>query len=108
MKKIIKLEYDENKYVEVELEQSYGSDGGLGGLGSIIEIGKNVFERSIFTLVSFLNTTANKIKDGFNSPNISEVSITVGASLSAEGNLIITSSTSEVNLAITVTFKGEG
>ena len=50
---------------------------------------------------------ADKIKQEFNDTRIGEVSITVGASLSAEGNLIIASSTSEVNLAVTVTFKGE-
>lgn len=105
MGKIIKLEYDENQYVEVELKQDYDFDGGLGGLDTVLEVGQNAFERSISTLVSFLNTTADKIKDSFNSSNINEVSITIGASLSAEGNLIIASSTSEVNLAVTITFK---
>ncbi len=106
MGRIIKLEYDENQYVEVELKQDYNVDGGLGGLDTVLEVGQKTFERSISRLVSFLNTTAYKIKDSFNSSNINEVSITVGVSLSAEGNLIIASSTSEVNLAVTITFKG--
>ena len=107
MGKIVRLEYDKDQYVEVELKQDDNSDGGLGGLNKVLEIGQNTFDRSIKTLVSFLNTASNKIKNSFDSPNINEVSITIGASLSAEGNMIIASSTAEVNFSITVTFKGE-
>lgn len=107
MRNIAKLQYGENQYVEVELKQNNEYDGGLGGLDTILEISQKTFDHSIHTITSFLNVMADKIKQEFNDTRIGEVSITVGASLSAEGNLIIASSTSEVNLAVTVTFKGE-
>lgn len=107
MRNIAKIQYGENQYVEVELKQDNECDGGLGGLDTVLEVGQKTFDRSIHTIVSFLSTTADKIRQEFNGTSIGEVSITVGASLSAEGNLIIASSTSEVNLAVTVTFKGE-
>lgn len=107
MGKTVKLEYDDNQYVEIELKQSDDYDGGLGGLDTIIEVGQRTFDHSIYTLVSFLNSTVDKIKQGLSKTNLDEISITIGASLSAEGNLIIASSTSEVNLSVTVTFRGE-
>ena len=106
MSKVVKLEYDDNQYVEIELKQDNDYDGGLGGLDRVFEIGKKTFDHSIYALVSFLNSTADKIKQGINNSNVNEISITIGASLSAEGNLIVASSTSEVNLAVTITFKG--
>ncbi len=107
MGKTIRLEYGENQFVEVELKQNNDYDGGLGGIDTVLEVGQKAFDSSIRTIVSFLNTTADKIRQELNSTSIGEVSITVGTALSAEGNLIIASSTSEVNLSVTVTFKGE-
>lgn len=105
MGKIVRLEYDNNQFVEFELKQYDQSDRGLGGLDKVLRIGQTSFDRSITKLVSFLNTTSDKIKREITS-EVSEVSVTIGASFSAEGNLIVASSTSEVNLAITITFKG--
>lgn len=106
MSKIVRLEYEDKQYVEVELNQDNDYDGGLGGLDKIFTIAQKTFDNSIYTLVSFLNSTVDKIKEDVNNASVNEISITVGASLSAEGNLIVASSTSEVNLAITITFKG--
>ena len=106
MKKVVKLEYDKNQFIEAEIQQD-DSDGGLGGLEKVLTIGQKTFDRSISGLVSFLNATSDKIQRNINAPNWGEVSITIGASFSAEGNLILASSTSEVSLSITITFKDE-
>lgn len=107
MNKIIKLEYDENQFIDIEIRQDRNTDGGLGGLNTIFEVGKKTFDNSVKALVSFLKTTSDKIRNEFPCNNVDEFSITIGASLSSEGNFIIASSTSEVNLALTITFKGE-
>lgn len=106
MKRMVTLEYEQGQFIEVEIQQDH-SDGGLGGLAKALAIGHKAFDSSISKLVSFLNATSNKIQQGIDHPNVGEMSITVGASFNASGNLVLASSTSEVNLSVTITFKSE-
>lgn len=107
MSEIVKLEYSEGQYIDIEMKQNNSFDGGLGGATIINKIGHEVFNRSVQTVASFLNTAAEKIKSSFNNSEVSDISITVGVAFGTEGNLFIGSSTSEVNFSATVTFKGE-
>ncbi|MCL2774213.1 MAG: hypothetical protein FWD71_12805 [Oscillospiraceae bacterium] len=107
MGKIVKLEYGDNQFVEVELKEDKKSDGGLGGVDKINQISKKIFDKSISSMVSFLNETGNKIKDDFNNPNISDISISIGVSINAEGNFVIVSSGTEVTFNLAITLKGD-
>jgi len=106
MKNTIMLEYAENQFVEMEIGDSVKSIGnGLGGK-KIEQIAYKVFDKQLESIVSFINSTGKRISDDLTDTKIDEFSITAGIALGAEGNFIIANTTSEVNLSLTITFKG--
>ena len=107
MEKIMRLEFSENEYIDIELNAADSSDGrGLGGVQGTKTITKSVFDKSLATMVSMLRETSRKVSENVKIKNLDTVSITVGASFGVEGNFLLAKSTSEANLALTITIKG--
>ncbi|MCL2322280.1 MAG: hypothetical protein FWC47_09275, partial [Oscillospiraceae bacterium] len=107
--KIIKLEYGENEFMEFEIKSSLISEykeEALGGTSVIEDFALNTYEKSIEKMTNFLKCTSKEIKEDLGDVEYDGVTISLGFSLSAEGNFVVASSSAEASLGVEVTFKG--
>lgn len=108
MGKTLRLEYQDGKYMDIEVAPGTGNGArALGPADRINSISKKAFDAALDAMVNIISEAHDKIQNNINNNKIDELSLEVGFSVSAEGSFFIANCSSQGSISLSVTIKNE-